>query len=211
MFRSMCRTICSRVGFEFLLRRATPDMIMPGVQYPHCKASAFKNASWTGCSWLSFSSPSIVVICLLATLPTCVTHERVCCPSTSTVQAPHCASPQPYLAPVKSRSLRSTLNKLVCGSTSTVNFFPLTFSVVGFDMNASLPNYSFGWHCNCSTVEIVTRNGCGLRNHVSRHKPHTPSALHYCRCDVAPESAFAGTRRSLSDRHQSCCGNNPTA
>ena len=37
-----------------------------------------------------------------------VTQERTALPSISTVQAPHCASPQPNLAPLSSRSLRST-------------------------------------------------------------------------------------------------------
>src|SRR5262249_48219695 len=79
------------------------------------------------------------MICLLATLPTGVTHERVCCPSISTVHAPHCDSPQPYFVPVISRSLRNTLNRLVCGSTSTVNFFPLTISAVTFAIAYRLP------------------------------------------------------------------------
>ena len=37
-----------------------------------------------------------------------VMQERTALPSISTVQAPHCASPQPNFAPLSSRSLRST-------------------------------------------------------------------------------------------------------
>jgi hypothetical protein len=43
-----------------------------------------------------------------ATWLTGVTQERVATPSTSTVQAPHCDSPQPNFAALSSRSLRST-------------------------------------------------------------------------------------------------------
>ena len=37
-----------------------------------------------------------------------VTHERTARPATSTVQAPHWASPQPKCVPVRPRSFRST-------------------------------------------------------------------------------------------------------
>ena len=50
----------------------------------------------------------MVVISALPSVPIGVTQERVALPSTSTVQAPHCASPQPNLAPARNRSLRST-------------------------------------------------------------------------------------------------------
>jgi len=40
--------------------------------------------------------------------PISVTQERTDRPSISTVHAPHCASPQPNLAPLSARSLRNT-------------------------------------------------------------------------------------------------------
>ncbi len=46
----------------------------------------------------------MVVIALPASVPGAATHERTARPSTSTVHAPHCPSPQPYLLPVRSSS-----------------------------------------------------------------------------------------------------------
>ncbi|MEA2663604.1 MAG: hypothetical protein QOI11_548, partial [Candidatus Eremiobacteraeota bacterium] len=47
--------------------------------------------------------PSIVVTLRPAIAPTGAAHERIDSPSTCTVQAPHCATPQPYLVPVSPR------------------------------------------------------------------------------------------------------------
>jgi hypothetical protein len=66
------------------------------------------NAVCSGCGFAIEPSPSMVVISLAATALTGVTQEGVALPSISTAQAPHCASPQPNLAPLSSRSLRST-------------------------------------------------------------------------------------------------------
>src|ERR1043166_4959709 len=63
-----------------------------------------------------------------------VTHERIGCPSTSTVHAPQRASPQPYFVPVRFRLSRRTYSSGVCGSTSTRSFFPFTFRLVTFAM-----------------------------------------------------------------------------
>src|SRR5215475_4516192 len=52
--------------------------------------------------------------------PTGVTHERVGCPSISTVQAPHWPSPHPYLLPVRSRSSRRTERRLRLESVSSL-------------------------------------------------------------------------------------------
>src|ERR1700738_3983863 len=122
--------ISSLLGRGFFESNAVPAMIIPEVQYAHCIASALMKASCSGCNFPSFSRPSIVVICLPAARPTWVMHERAGCPSRSTVQAPHCPSPHPYLLPVRLRSLRRTLSRLVVDSTSSVIFFPLTLSAV---------------------------------------------------------------------------------
>src|SRR5882757_394512 len=87
-------------GVGFFCSSATLLMIMPEVQYAHWKAPASRNASCTGCSAPSFSSPSMVVMDFPAASPTGNKHERLGVPSTSTVHAPHCPSPQPYLLPV---------------------------------------------------------------------------------------------------------------
>jgi hypothetical protein len=65
-------------------------------------------ACCSGCGFSSVPSPSSVVTSFPSIEPTGVTQERLAAPLTSTVQAPHCVMPQPYLAPFSSRSLRST-------------------------------------------------------------------------------------------------------
>ena len=44
------------------------------------------------------------------------THERTGSPSMCTVQAPHCAMPQPYLVPVSASCSRNTHSSGVSGS-----------------------------------------------------------------------------------------------
>src|SRR5437867_10166547 len=68
----------------------------------------------------------MVVIGLPCTAASRVRHERTGRPSTSTVQAPHWPSPQPYLVPVRSSSSRRTARRVVSGSTSTSLGWPLT-------------------------------------------------------------------------------------
>jgi hypothetical protein len=50
---------------------------------------------------------------------TAVRQDRTARPSSSTVQAPHRPSPQPYLAPVSRRRSRSTASRLSAGGAST--------------------------------------------------------------------------------------------
>ena len=52
-------------------------------------------------------------------------------PSICTVQAPHWPIPQPNLVPLKFRTSLSTQSKGMSAGTSTVEVFPLTFSVKG--------------------------------------------------------------------------------
>ena len=49
-------------------------------------------------------------------------------PSTSTVQAPHWPTPQPYLVLLMPTSLRSTYSKGVSGAAGLVYCLPLTVS-----------------------------------------------------------------------------------
>ena len=64
-----------------------------------------------------------------ATVDTGRTHDRLGTPSMCTVQAPHCAMPQPYLVPVRPSYSRSTHSSGVSGSASCVRRLPLTLSV----------------------------------------------------------------------------------
>src|SRR4029078_11450804 len=52
-------------------------------------------------------------------------QERVATPSTWTVQAPHCAMPQPYLVPVRPTFSLIAQSSGVSGSTSMLTGFPL--------------------------------------------------------------------------------------
>ena len=56
-------------------------------------------------------------------------HERVGWPSSSTVQAPHWATPQPNLVPFRSMASRSTQSRGMRSGTSTVRRSPLTRTV----------------------------------------------------------------------------------
>ena len=66
-------------------------------------------------------------------------QDRVATPSICTVQAPHCAMPQPYLVPVMPSHSRMTHSSGVSGSASTLCETPLTVSLI---MASLLPEYS---------------------------------------------------------------------
>src|SRR5258707_8960807 len=70
---------------------------------------------------VEISAPSMVLIG--------VTQERTASPLTCTVQAPHCAIPQPNLVPVKPTSSRNTQRSGISPSTSSRCEVPLTLIV----------------------------------------------------------------------------------
>src|SRR5256885_7327489 len=72
----------------------------------------------------------MVVIALPAAALTGVTQERIGCPSSCTVHAPHSAIPQPNLVPVRPTTSRSTHRIGMSDGTSTVTSRPLMFRVV---------------------------------------------------------------------------------
>src|SRR3954471_10738567 len=94
----------------------------------------------------------MVVISLEVTELIGVTQERTALPSTSTVQAPHCASPQPNLAPFSSRSLRKTYSSGVSGSAGTDRLAPLTFRVTAIATPPGL-----GAHRRCCSAHCSLR------------------------------------------------------
>src|SRR5579862_3478112 len=71
----------------------------------------------------------MVVIFLPAASLTNTPHERIATPSIWTVQAPHCAMPQPYLVPVRPTRSRIAHSSGMAGSASTVWILLLIFSV----------------------------------------------------------------------------------
>src|SRR3981189_2393419 len=56
-------------------------------------------------------------------------HERITSPLICTEQAPHCATPQPYLVPVRPTCSRMTQSSGVSSSTRQSRTLPLMFSL----------------------------------------------------------------------------------
>src|SRR5947208_9899482 len=100
----------------------------------------------------------MVVICLPSAALTGSEHERVATPLMCTVQAPHCAMPQPYLVPVIPSESRSTQSKGVSGSTSTLWVWPL----IDRDAICILPLVAVVDHHRSGEKQIVTASVCGL-------------------------------------------------
>src|SRR5439155_25376971 len=84
------------------------------------------------------ATPSIVVTSALPNADTGKVHERSGLPSRSTVQAPHCATPQPYLVPVKPIASRRTHKSGVSPSTSTWCVPPFTLIVTAMNTSGAL-------------------------------------------------------------------------
>src|SRR3989454_9033883 len=122
-------------GCGFLASSATAAMIWPDWQEPHWGTSSAIQARCTACERLR-DRPSIVVTRLPATAATGSTQVRVATPSRCTVQAPHCAMPQPNLVPVSPSVSRNTQSNGVSGVTFTVTHLPFTVKLMG-DMRRS--------------------------------------------------------------------------
>src|SRR3569833_369019 len=103
MLPAMWWRISSVVGSGFAATSAAALTTWPGVQKPHCTASARTNASISGCS----RRPSIVVTSP-CTRCASVMHESVGTPSTCTVQAPQWPSLHAIFVPIRPSSSRST-------------------------------------------------------------------------------------------------------
>src|SRR5215475_6933309 len=71
----------------------------------------------------------MVTTARVPTSPTVNWHERTGLPPTCTVQAPHCATPQPYLVPTRLRWSRSTQSSGISSGTSTWCDCPFILSV----------------------------------------------------------------------------------
>ena len=74
----------------------------------------------------------VTIFSVAATVEAGRTQERVGTPSMCTVQAPHCAMPQPYFVPCKPATSRSAHRRGMSGSALSVMALP--FSVKATDM-----------------------------------------------------------------------------
>src|ERR1700680_3729582 len=80
----------------------------------------------------------MVVTSFPAARDTGVLQERTGRPSRCTVQAPHCATPQPYFVPVRPRCSRNTQSRGVEGSTSTFTLRLFTVrEITGINLHIS--------------------------------------------------------------------------
>src|ERR1700740_2011802 len=82
----------------------------------------------------------MLVTCFLAAPDAGVLQERTGRPSRCTVQAPHCATPQPYFVPVRPRCSRNTQSSGVEGSTSTITLRLFTVrEIITISLHHSTP------------------------------------------------------------------------
>src|SRR5882724_2509158 len=70
----------------------------------------------------------VTILSVAFTPPTGRTQERTSAPLMCTEQAPHCATPQPYLVPVRPTCSRMTQSSGVSASTCTSRTRPLMLS-----------------------------------------------------------------------------------
>src|SRR5258705_5759097 len=128
----MPASMSASVGFGLSFRRAATAMIMPDWQKPHCGTWYSSQACCTLCRAPPVARPSMVVICLPSAPATGITQERIAAPSRCTVHAPHWATPQPYLVPVRPTCSRITQSRGVLGLTSTSWDLPLIVRRIAF-------------------------------------------------------------------------------
>src|SRR5437899_11875287 len=88
------------------------------------------NAVCSGCGFSGVPSPAKVVSFVPAAAETGTEQDRVGAPSRCTVQAPHCASPQPKCGLLILRSLRSAYRSGMLGSALTVTDLPSTANLM---------------------------------------------------------------------------------
>src|SRR3954465_4865116 len=79
----------------------------------------------------------VVIFCASVTAETGMEQDRVATPSTCTVQAPHCAMPQPYFVPVRPTCSRITHRTGGVGSRSMLCDCPLMVSATMFSLSRS--------------------------------------------------------------------------
>src|SRR4030088_613857 len=117
----------------------------------------------------------MVVTSLPSARDTGATQDRIASPLRWTVQAPHCAMPQPYLVPVRPRFSRRTQSRGVEGSTSRLTRCRFTLnkiigtppeSIRGCDCEAGKKCYSNLYpfaipHARVSGVTVVILICCG--------------------------------------------------
>src|SRR6202453_2521602 len=129
MLPSIPKRISSSVGFGLRSIRSSADIIMPGVQKPHCSPCWVQNPSCSGCRSSRVPIPSIVVTERPSACTANIVQLFTDLPSSSTVHAPQLEVSQPMWVPVRSSSSRKACTSRSRGSTSRVCSTPLTRKV----------------------------------------------------------------------------------
>src|SRR3954463_10171457 len=81
-----------------------------------------------GCEALGERPSMVTILSPAFRVPSGIEQERCTSPLMCTEQAPHCATPQPYLVPVRPTCSRMTHRSGVSASACTSHVFPLTLS-----------------------------------------------------------------------------------
>src|SRR3954462_9336579 len=87
----------------------------------------------------------VTILSAAFTLPTGIEHERITSPLMCTEQAPHCATPQPYLVPVRPTCSRMTHKSGVSASACTSRTLPLMFSFAMCCLPRRLTAVTLSW------------------------------------------------------------------
>src|SRR6185503_9345108 len=153
MLPFMARSMSRSLGFFTARSRAVALITCPDWQKPHCGTSCATHAACTAFASRP-ATPSMVVTWAVPTADTGSVHERSGLPSSITVQAPHCATPQPYLVPVNPIASRRTQRSGVSPSTSTRCMPPFTLMVKAMATSGALCCVT---NNNQAGVESMTR------------------------------------------------------
>src|SRR3954464_11169757 len=121
-------SMSASVGLAFFFNSAAAAMIWPDWQQPHCGTSTAAQAFCTGCEELTDRPSMVTILSLAFTAESGTEQERCTSPLMCTEQAPHCATPQPYLVPVRPTISRITQSSGVSGSAWTSRTLPLMLS-----------------------------------------------------------------------------------
>ena len=129
--RSLRASRRSRFGFGLRSSRAAQLITMPGVQKPHCMASCFTKAAWTGCIVSPWDRPSMVVIWRPMVSIDKVMQASAGVLSIQTVHAEQEPRSQTTLVPVSPMLSRRVWARVSRGSMTTECSRPLMCSLTG--------------------------------------------------------------------------------
>src|ERR1700730_4956231 len=174
MFPAIAASMSESSGFGVAASRAAADMIWPDWQYPHWTTSRSSQAFCTLAPTGEAPMPSMVVTARSRTALTGSMQERTGLPSICTVQAPHCAMPQPNFVPVKPSTSRRTQSSGMSAGASNAFCSPLIVRVMAIRTSNSPDS------ARCEARERIDRSSGGLY----RAPIHQKSGYIFCSADL---------------------------